>query len=79
MSAKVESRHVAPGVRGGWSVRKGGASRASRVFGTQEEAIVYARQLARREKAELYIHGRDGTIREKRSYADDPTPSRDKV
>ncbi len=44
-----------------------------------EPAIVYARQLARREKAELYIHGRDGTIREKRSYADDPTPSRDKV
>ncbi|GGE07878.1 hypothetical protein GCM10011390_28640 [Aureimonas endophytica] len=57
-----------------WSVRKAGASRASGVFATQEEAITRARDLARTEKTELFIHGRDGRIRERNSYGDDPHP-----
>jgi hypothetical protein len=59
-------------------VRQSGAARASRTFDSQAEAIQYGRDIARREQAELYVHRRDGTIREKNSYGRDPFPPRDK-
>ncbi|PTQ84864.1 DUF2188 domain-containing protein [Nitrosomonas ureae] len=73
-----KSQHVVPNPNGGWSVRKTGASRASKVFEKQTEAIDYARTKARDEKTELYIHRRDGTIRERDSYGNDPMPPKDK-
>ena len=63
----------------GWAVRKEGASRASKIFTTQADAVKYARELAQKEKAELYVHRRDGTIRERSSYGNDPFPPKDKV
>ena len=66
-------QHVAP--RGGkWIVRRTGASRASAIFDTQIEAIERARDLARTQGTELYIHGRDGRIRERNSFGGDPVP-----
>jgi hemerythrin superfamily protein len=47
-----------------WQVRREGATRASRVFDTQREAIDFGRQLAQRELVELIIAGRDGQVRE---------------
>ncbi|MEN0001913.1 MAG: DUF2188 domain-containing protein [Pseudomonadota bacterium] len=65
------SQHVVPnGDR--WSVRSSGARRASKIFATQKEAIADAREKARRDGTELYIHGRDGRIRERDSYGHDP-------
>ncbi|MCC6735663.1 MAG: DUF2188 domain-containing protein [Bauldia sp.] len=61
--------HVMAGIRGGWAVHVAGADRASRVFKTQEEATRYGRQMARRENGEFYVHGRDGTVRERNSYS----------
>ncbi len=61
----------------GWSVKKGGAKRASKTFKTQKEAISYAKEISKRQGAELYIHRRDGMIREKNSYGRDPNPPRD--
>lgn len=72
------SQHVVPSLKGGWSVRQSGATRASRNFDTQAEAKEYGRTIAKRERTELYVHGRDGTIREKNSYGSDPHPPRDK-
>ncbi|MFA7240960.1 MAG: DUF2188 domain-containing protein [Sulfuricellaceae bacterium] len=69
-----KSQHVVPSSNGGWSVRKTGASRASRVFDTQIDAIGYARLRAKEEKSELYIHRRDGTILGRDSYGNDPMP-----
>lgn len=60
-----------------WSVRTSGSSRAGRVFPTKEEAVVYARDVARRHGSEVYIHRRDGMIVEKDSYGGDPHPPRD--
>jgi uncharacterized protein YdaT len=57
-----------------WSVRKAGAARASGTYGTQSEAIDKAREIARNQQTELYIHGRDGRIRERSSYGGDPSP-----
>lgn len=73
-----KATHVVPSPKGGWSVRNSGASRASRVFGEHDAAVAYARDTARREHGDLYVHGRDGTIREKDSYRADPHPPRDR-
>jgi Uncharacterized protein conserved in bacteria (DUF2188) len=71
MSSK--GQHVVPsGTK--WSVRRTGATRASGVFATQNEAIERARDSARKQGTELYIHGKDGRIRERNSYGKDPHP-----
>lgn len=68
-----KGQHVVPNGNK-WSVRRGGASRVTGTFDTQSEAIRRARDLARTQGTELYIHGRDGRIRERNSYGHDPYP-----
>lgn len=68
-------QHVVPN-GGKWSVRRAGASRASGTFPTQGEAIERAREIAQNQETELFIHGRDGRIRERNSYGSDPFPHR---
>ncbi|SEM04032.1 hypothetical protein SAMN05518845_11542 [Variovorax sp. YR750] len=75
--AKV-SKHVVPSPSGGWAVKNSGSSRASKTFGTQAEAVRYGRDAAKKGGLELYVHGRDGTIKNKNSYGRDPMPPRDK-
>jgi hypothetical protein len=70
-----KSQHVVLGEKG-WSVRRAGAARATGVFGTQAEAIDAATRIARNQGTEVYIHGRDGRIRERNSYGNDPHPPR---
>jgi hypothetical protein len=53
-------------------VRKSGAVRATALCKTQEEAIEMARGIAKKQKTELYIHGKDGRIRERNTYAAEP-------
>lgn len=74
MTAKA--RHVVANVAGGWSVRSSGASRASRNFDSQSDAVSYARKLAKKEQVELYVHGQDGMIRERNSYEPDRRPNK---
>ena len=50
--------------------------RVSELFGTQKKAIKKGRIIARRDKAELFIHARNGKIRERDSYGNDPYPPR---
>lgn len=71
------SQHVVPSPRGGWAVRLTGATRASKTFDSQAAAIAYARDLARKDNGELYVHRKDGTIRSRDSYGSDPFPPRD--
>jgi Uncharacterized protein conserved in bacteria (DUF2188) len=69
MSAK--GQHVVPnGNR--WSVRSSGASKVAGTYRTQEEAENVARERAKTNGTELYIHGRDGRIRERNSFGKDP-------
>jgi hypothetical protein len=72
-----KSIHVVPDPKGGWSVKEGGASRASRRFDTQQDATRYARNKSKDQDAEFVIHRPDGTIRSKESYGNDPLPPRD--
>lgn len=73
-----KTQHVVKSSSGGWAVKKGGSSRATKVYDTQKEAISHGRAIAKAQKAEFYIHGRDGKIREKDSYGKDPLPPKDK-
>lgn len=69
------SQHVVPHPDGGWSVKKGGSVHATRRFETQREAISYGRKVSKNQGTELYIHGRDGMVRSKDSFGNDPHPS----
>lgn len=69
------NQHVVPH-DDGWAVRGGGSRRATSVHPTQREAIQAAREIARNQETELFIHGRDGRIRERDSYGSDPIPPR---
>lgn len=55
----------------GWANRREGSERVS-VYQTQEQAIEKGREIAAREGVEHLIHGRDGRIRERHSYGNDP-------
>jgi Uncharacterized protein conserved in bacteria (DUF2188) len=61
---------------GEWIVEREGASRASSRHRTQAEADEGGRAVARREQVELIVHGRDGRIRQRESYGNDPGKSR---
>lgn len=67
------NQHVVPR-DGAWAVRGANASRDTRRFDTQREAIAAARTIARNQGSELLVHGRDGRVRERRSYGGDPHP-----
>jgi len=61
----------------GWAVRGAGNSRVTKVTSTQKEAIKIAEQIARNQKSDTKIHGRDGKIRAGNSYGNDPFPPKD--
>jgi transcriptional regulator of NAD metabolism len=63
-----DTRHVVPSTSGGWSVRKEGASRASKNFARQAEAEEYGKELARKAKSDVFIHGKNGMVRDHTSY-----------
>jgi uncharacterized protein YdaT len=68
-----KGQHVVP-AGDKWAVRKSGSSRSTETFNTQGEAITRAREIAKNQRTELYIHGRDGKIRERDSYGHDGYP-----
>lgn len=45
---------------------------------TQAATIAKAIPVAKKNQSEVVIHGRDGRIRDKDSYGNDPVPPRDK-
>ncbi|HAJ78215.1 MAG TPA: hypothetical protein DCO75_00460 [Fibrobacteres bacterium] len=76
--AKTANQHVVPSGEGRWTVRSAGANRATKAFSTQVCAVNFARKIAKRNDSELFIHGRDGTIRDRESYGNDPCPPKDR-
>lgn len=69
-----KNQHVTPHPDGGWQVKGAGNSKATIRTGTQAEAIAVAREIARNQESELFIHGMSGRIRERDSYGNDPHP-----
>ncbi|AXA34157.1 DUF2188 domain-containing protein [Francisella adeliensis] len=58
----------------GWQTKRAGATRASAVTTTQGDAFEIGRKLAKKSHGELSIQNRQGNIRDKRSYGNDPFP-----
>ena len=67
--------HVVPSDKG-WRVEVEGASRPRSTHTTQLEAARAARDVARKNKTELLIHGRNGKIRDRSTYGRDPRSSK---
>lgn len=72
-----KNQHVVPHEQG-WAVRGEGNRKVTRATRTQQEAITIARQIAQNQRTEVVIHRRDGTIRDKDSYGNDPCPPKDR-
>jgi len=70
--------HVIPSQEGTWRVKRAGANRATTVHSTQNEAVVKASKLARKNAGgEVIVHRIDGTIRRSTTYGKDPYPPRE--
>lgn len=67
---------VEPRPDGQWARQKNGTQRAASLHATQAEAESAARAQAQRERTELVVKGRDGTIKRRDSYGNDPRSSR---
>lgn len=73
-----KNQHIVP-KDNGWAVKGAGNSKVTKTFETQKDAIDFGRQIAKNQESELVIHRKDGTIRDKDSYGNDPAPPIDKV
>lgn len=60
--------------RKGWAVRREGKNKVSSIHPTQAEAWGEARRRARGSEGEALLQGRDGKIRVRNSYGNDPYP-----
>ena len=54
-----------------WAIKGEGNKRITRKTFTQQEAITIARKIAKNQRSELFIHKKDGSIRERNSYGND--------
>jgi hypothetical protein len=70
---KNKNQHVVPR-DGEWAVKRGGSNRATVVVPTQKEAIEIGKEIAKNQNSELFIHGKNGQIRERESYGNDEYP-----
>ncbi len=68
-----KNQHVVPH-QNGWAVKGAGNQKATSVHATQAEAIQSARSAAINQKSEMLVHGKNGQIRERNSYGNDPYP-----
>lgn len=71
--SKGKNQHVVKH-HDGWAIKGAGNEKATKVVNTQSEAIVIAKEIAQNQNSELFIHGRNGQIRERNSYGNDPYP-----
>ena len=60
----------------GWAVRTEGEAQPFAVFKTQSEAWEKPKSIARKERAEAFLHGRNGLIRTRNTYGQDPSRTR---
>ena len=73
-----KNQHVVP-LGNGWAVKGEGNSRYTAITERKREATIIARDIAKNNKSEIVIHGKDGRIQDKDSFGNDPNPPKDKV
>ncbi|AMU76635.1 DUF2188 domain-containing protein [Mycobacteroides abscessus] len=74
MASKPNARHVVPNPKGGWDIKKPGATRASAHLDTQQQAADRAKTILHNDGGgELRVHGRGGDFR----YSNTVSPGND--
>lgn len=73
---KTKEYHITKRPDGNWQYKEIHNTRATGVTTTQLQAINEARSVAINQGAEVAIHGKNGRIRIKNSYGNDPHPPR---
>jgi len=68
-----KNQHVVPHGKE-WAVKGTGNKTATSIHSTQSEAIKIAKEIAQNQQSEMLIHGKNGQIRERNTYGDDPFP-----
>ena len=76
MPKRNNEKHVVRNQASQWEVKQGGFSIS--VHRTQAEAENSAIRLAKIDGTEVVVHGRDGKIRSKDSYGNDPRSIKDR-
>lgn len=71
-----KNQHVTHRPDGMWQVIGAGNSKATRVVERQSDAIDIAKTIAQNQHSEMFIHGKNGKIRERNTYGNDPFPPR---
>jgi hypothetical protein len=71
-----QNQHVVPN-KGRWSVKTAGNNLYTVITRTKKEAIDIARLIAKSQRSELVIHGRNGRIQDRDSYGRDAREWRD--
>ena len=71
--SKGKNQHVVPH-DGSWAIRGAGNEKPTKIVETQREAIQIAREISINQQSELFIHGRNGQIRERNTYGEDNNP-----
>ena len=69
--SKGKNQHVVRHSEG-WAVKGAGNQKATKVTSIQKEAIGVARKITKNQESELFIHRRNGRIRERDSNGNDP-------
>jgi hypothetical protein len=75
MSGK--NQHVVP-TKNGWGVKGEGNLKKTAITETKKQAVDIAKEIAKNNKSEVVIHGKNGKIQDKDSYGNDPNPPKDK-
>jgi hypothetical protein len=68
-----KNQHVVPHNKQ-WAVKGENNQKATSLHKTQAEATKAATQIAKNQESELFIHGKNGQIRERNSFGNDPFP-----
>ncbi|HRI21385.1 MAG TPA: DUF2188 domain-containing protein [Panacibacter sp.] len=69
-----KNQHVVPHGKGEWAVKGEGNTKNTLITTNQQDAINAAKGIAKNQQSELLIHNREGQIRERNSYGNDPYP-----
>lgn len=65
-----KSLHISPS-KDGWVVKKVQSPGTSHIFVKKEDAVKFGTKIAKNQRSELIIHGKDGRIKERNSYNGD--------
>ena len=71
---RESNKHVIHNSDGSWGVKTVGSSKHSKNFSTQRDVINWGTEAAKKSKSQLFIHSREGRIRERNSCGNDPYP-----